>query len=708
MLAMSDDKAVSIYRELARIPSLATAQIVNTQGGSVTVSSTWSQRDLERGSVIKFTRTFLALGTEEKAFQKVLPVPDITELHEELLSSFSACGKYKAVFRQVKNKKGEEQQYLEIWTEESKVNNVNLTAIDKHGKVNTDGEFGCLNWSSDNKRLVYIAEKKKQKTASYFGRKSEQVEEETEKDPIKGEQYLFRDDWGETLVDKCFPVICTFDVATETVSVLEDVPEDLSPAQATWGPQDAGIIFSALYNEAYKLGAIYCDNRRSAIFHLSLEGKKCDLLSATDKCCRSPRCCPDQSKLVYIQNDVGGPHQHCKQLMMYDWTSQTSSVIIDIVNRAKDRNSFPGLFLVNLPLRCWAGDHQTVFLDTIWHSTQKIVSINTSTKQETLITRNETYPSWTVIDVSGNLLLVKRASPNKSGQMVICDTSQVNASGGLDWFVLSDNKMEFTDVSWKVFSLPQSDGLDVEGIMFAPTASIGQEQQPPLIVFPHGGPHSSIVASYLVMPVFLCRLNYAVICVNYRGSTGFGQDAIFSLPGKVGTQDVGDVHLMAKHALNEGYGDPKRVMVTGGSHGGFLSLHMIGQYPEFYKACAVRNPVCNIAAMLGYSDIPDWCFVEAGFEFTYNFVPTSDVYQGMLEKSPISHIQKVKAPTLFLIGKDDLRVPPKQGENFYKILRARNIRTKLLLYPENNHGLVKLEAESDCLINIYRWFEENS
>ncbi|PIK51765.1 putative acylamino-acid-releasing enzyme isoform X2 [Apostichopus japonicus] len=644
-LAMSEDKAVSIYRELARIPSLATAQIVNTQGGSVTVSSTWSQRDLERGSIIKFTRTYLAFGTEEKVFQKVLPVPDITELHEELLSSFSACGKYKAVFRQVKNKKGEEQQYLEIWTEESKVNNVNLTAIDKHGKVNTDGEFGCLNWSSDNKRLVYIAEKKKQKTASYFGRKSEQVEEETEKDPIKGEQYLFRDDWGETLVDKFFQLSARLMLPRKllvfwrmsqrifhrlrSLNLFENKYIITINRKATWGPQDAGIIFSALYNEAYKLGAIYCDNRRSAIFHLSLEGKKCDLLSATDKCCRSPRCCPDQSKLVYIQNDVGGPHQHCKQLMMYDWTSQTASVIIDIVNRSKDRNSFPGLFLVNLPLRCWAGDHQTVFLDTIWHSTQ-----------------------------------------------VICDTSQVNASGGLDWFVLSDNKMEFTDVSWKVFSLPQSDGLDVEGIMFAPTASIGQRQQPPLIVFPHGGPHSSIVASYLVMPVFLCRLNYAVICVNYRGSTGFGQDAIFSLPGKVGTQDVGDVHLMAKHALNEGYGDPKRVMVTGGSHGGFLSLHMIGQYPEFYKVCAVRNPVCNIAAMLGYSDIPDWCFVEAGFEFTYNFVPTSDVYQGMLEKSPISHIQKVKAPTLFLIGKDDLRVPPKQGENFYKILRARNIRTR--------------------------------
>ncbi|PIK56561.1 hypothetical protein BSL78_06529 [Apostichopus japonicus] len=57
---------------------------------------------------------YLALGTEEKAFQKVLPVPDITELHEELLTSFSTCGKNKAVFRQVKNKKGEEQQYLEI------------------------------------------------------------------------------------------------------------------------------------------------------------------------------------------------------------------------------------------------------------------------------------------------------------------------------------------------------------------------------------------------------------------------------------------------------------------------------------------------------------------------------------------------------------------------------------------------------------------
>lgn len=120
--------------------------------------------------------------------------------------------------------------------------------------------------------------------------------------------------------------------------------------------------------------------------------------------------------------------------------------------------------------------------------------------------------------------------------------------------------------------------------------------------------------------------------VNYRGSTGFGQDSILSLIGQIGSQDVKDVQVLAEPesgvcrwkscarfdlsvftqravltALQTDISlDSKRLAVIGGSHGGFLSCHLVGQYPEFYCACAVRNPVINAATLLGTSDIVDW------------------------------------------------------------------------------------------------------
>ncbi|XP_023253253.1 acylamino-acid-releasing enzyme-like, partial [Seriola lalandi dorsalis] len=94
--------------------------------------------------------------------------------------------------------------------------------------------------------------------------------------------------------------------------------------------------------------------------------------------------------------------------------------------------------------------------------------------------------------------------------------------------------------------------------------------------------------------------------VNYRGSTGFGQDSILSLIGQIGNQDVKDVQRAVLTVLQSDLTlDPKRLAVIGGSHGGFLSCHLVGQYPDFYRACAARNPVINAATLLGTSDIVD-------------------------------------------------------------------------------------------------------
>lgn len=708
---MTEDKAVTVYRELASIPSLLKAEIIICQDDIISVSSTWNQRDLERLTTVKFNRSYIIQQKQEtRFFDKIFPGSGATQLNEELLSSVSPCGIFKAIIRQIKNKKGEDQQYFEVWTQQSMLKSVNLTVVDKHGKVYTDGDFGCLNWSSDSKKIVYIAEKKQPKTTSYFDRKSCEGEEETKssKDcPIKGDQYLFRDDWGETLMEKCFPVVCIFDISTETVTVLEGIPEGISPAQATWRPNTDEIVFSALYHEPYKVGSIFCDNRRSAMFHYIMKDSQCELISSDENCCRSPRFSPDGSKLVYLQNKVWGPHKHCKQLILYDWTTKTTTVVVDVVGRPDTADSFPGLFVENLPVRCWATDNETVYISTTWRSTQRIVAVNVTNKSVTEISLVESYATWAVEDVKDNFLLASRSSPVKSGQLVICDLLNKKSNKEIEWFILEHNHRDFEkDFSWMIVNLPQSDGLCVEGILLK-TNNLESLPKQPLVVFSHGGPHSGFTAGYAMLCTYYVMMDMVLVCVNYRGSTGFGQDSVDILPGKVGSLDVQDVHTMAEHVLSQGYGDKRKVIATGGSHGGFLSLHMIGQYPDFYKVCAVRNPVCNLASMVGITDIPDWSCEEAGLPWDFAEVPDANTYKTMLEKSPIVHLPKVKAPTLLLIGKGDLRVPPKQGEIYYKKLRARGVTTKLLLYPENNHGLVKLEAETDCFINMHKWFVEH-
>ena len=100
--------------------------------------------------------------------------------------------------------------------------------------------------------------------------------------------------------------------------------------------------------------------------------------------------------------------------------------------------------------------------------------------------------------------------------------------------------------------------------------------------------------------------------VNYRGSTGFGARSIFSLPGNIGSNDVQDMMtaiaaVTTHHIHNESRAiDRSRMAVVGGSHGGFLAGHLIGQYPDTFKAAVLRNPVTNIPAMVSVSDIPGY------------------------------------------------------------------------------------------------------
>ena len=101
---------------------------------------------------------------------------------------------------------------------------------------------------------------------------------------------------------------------------------------------------------------------------------------------------------------------------------------------------------------------------------------------------------------------------------------------------------------------------------------------PPLVVMPHGGPHSVVTASFNPQVAYLTAAGYATLIVNYRGSSGFGADALESLPGKVGTQDVDDVVAAIDAAAR--HVDVDRIHVAGGSHGGFLA------WP---RCCATRG-----------------------------------------------------------------------------------------------------------------------
>ncbi|XP_063296776.1 acylamino-acid-releasing enzyme-like [Pelobates fuscus] len=715
---------VSLYRDLSHYPTLYSATVgpdVTTQYGGkyCNIYTEWTQRDLDRNEQVKFCRQYIVFHDNNTIVYSGA-CGNSCEIKGELLSKESLSGSLKAVLRDTTNAKGENTQFLEVWDKNCKIKSINLTSLDKHGKVYEDDQFGCLSWSHSESHLLYIAEKKRPKTESFFQIDSKNLgsgvsdgKEDDIPKPIKGDQFVFHEDWGEGLVNKSVPVLCVMDIESGNISVLDGIPEYVSPGQAFWSPDDTGVVFVGWWHSPYRLGLKHCPNRRSALFFVDLTGGKCETLSTDSASVFSPRLSPDKCRIVYLMCEQFGPHQQCCKLLMYDWYTKVTSTVVDIVPRSTE-GQFAGIYGTLLASFCWSADSQRVVLDTVQRSKQSLFVVDIINGNLTPLQSKGNYPpgSWKVLAIDRDLLVTSFSSPNHPPTIKVGFLPPSGKEDDIAWVSLKEDNSGFNiDWSFKVHQPPQEQenskypGLNFESIFLKPQ-NIPAESKIPLVVYPHGGPHSAFVSEWMLFPAMMCNMGLAVLLVNYRGSVGFGQDSILSLPKNVGEQDVNDVQFAVEQVLQEEFLDPNRVIICGGSHGGFLSCHLIGQYPGFYKACIARNPVTNLLSMFGSTDIPDWCLVESGISYSYQAAPDPSQYGEMLDKSPIRYVSQVKTPVLLMLGEDDRRVPNKQGLEYYRALKAHDVPVRLLWYPGNNHALAKVDAESDNFMNIALWIQK--
>ncbi|XP_064633594.1 acylamino-acid-releasing enzyme-like isoform X1 [Lineus longissimus] len=709
------EEVVNIYRELAKLPVPSSGSILNGKGKAVTVHSQWTQRDIERSEKVKFSRSHVVSknGDEMEVVASSFP-QDCTN---ESWNKVSPSGKLRVIMRKVPNKKGEDKQFIEIWCDNHKTKNIDVQNLDKHGKVyEPDGQFAVMEWSFSERKLLYIAERKVTKSASYFDKKTKDSDEESCKateEVTKGDEHVYREDWGEQLVGKHHPVICILDLDSEEVEILKSVPEDVSPGQATWCADDAGIVFTGWNHEPYRLGLIYCTQRRSAIYHIDLKSSACNQLNSGENAVRCPTFSSDHSILVWMETDVLGPHASENKLIMYDWNTKESSVVLDYVNSSQG-DDFPGLFTGSFPARCWSSDNKRLITHSGWRSRSEIIVINVETKKVIRLTNDALFGNWIVLDVCDDLILAHRSSPCQPHAMVLGHLPASGKETDIKWMPLESEAVVFEDIKWEVIrhQVP-SDAInpkypsviDYESILYQP-ANTSQEDKPPLVLFPHGGPHSMFTAEFMLYAAGLCKCGFAVQMVNFRGSLGFGQDNVYSLLGNVGSQDVKDCYRVLEETLETKPVNREKLCVMGGSHGGFLTAHLIGQYPDTFKAAVCRNPVINVGSMLSVTDIPDWTCTETfGVgHFDYKDSARPEDYEAMWKHSPISHCDKMKTPTMIMLGSNDLRVPPKQGLAFYKALKSRAVPVRVLMYADNSHPLNKVDTEADAFVNIVHWF----
>ncbi len=250
-------------------------------------------------------------------------------------------------------------------------------------------------------------------------------------------------------------------------------------------------------------------------------------------------------------------------------------------------------------------------------------------------------------------------------------------------------------VSWT-----SEDGATAHGVYYPPVNpnfAAPEGERPPLIVKSHGGPTSATSSSFSISAQFWTSRGFGILDVNYGGSTGYGREYRERLNGKWGIVDVQDCVTGAEMLAEQGLADPARLVIKGGSAGGFTTLAALVFTPTFSAG----------VSLYGIGDLEAMARDTHKFESRYldGLVgPYPEAKTTYVERSPIHHLDRLESAMLLLQGLEDKVVPPNQATMMADAVRAKGLPVAHVEFPNEGHGFRRAEnirAATEAELSFY-------
>ena len=247
------------------------------------------------------------------------------------------------------------------------------------------------------------------------------------------------------------------------------------------------------------------------------------------------------------------------------------------------------------------------------------------------------------------------------------------------------------------------EGLTAHAFYYPPRnreCSAPEGERPPLIVISHGGPTSAASTRFNREVQYWTTRGFAVVDVDYGGSSGYGRAYRQRLNGQWGIVDVDDCVNAARHLVREGKADPKRLSIRGRSAGGYTTLAALTFRPDVFNAGA---------SYYGVSDVEALAKDTHKFESRYldtligPYPAMQEVYRA---RSPIHVVDRLACPIILLQGLEDKVVPPNQAIAMAQAVRAKGLHVVLLLFEGEQHGFRKTDTIVECLLSELAFYGE--
>ncbi len=516
-------------------------------------------------------------------------------------------------------------------------------------------------WSPDGKRIAYVTRDEHKDKADREKKKKEKF------DAVLVEKgYLYSHLWVIELDNK------------KKKRLTEG---EFSVASPQWSPDGRWIAYTHLRSGSTESSyADISEDRNADIYVVSAAGGAPVPLTTSPGSETVPRWSPDSTEIAFLSR----PDPKA-------WAGKTDLQVMPAgggVSRNLTRD-----FPESAGEPKWTGDGRALYFITGAGAHSHVFRVPAAGGRVEQATKGDR--SYGQIDLSADRLAYLATERRKPADIWVAPISAgsarqvTHANPQIEEFALGDTEV----IRWK-----GPDNFDVEGILIKPVGSEAGKRYP-LVLQIHGGPYGKFDAGFNARAQIFAGKGYALLMPNPRGSTGYGSRFTLANLGDWGGKDFQDIMAGVDAVIARGIADPEKLVVMGGSYGGFMTFWTVTQTDRF-KAAIGHAGISDWYSFHGQSDIPGLMeYGMTGFPWT-----TTDVYR---RSSPQTYVDRVKTPLMITHGEQDRRVPIAQAEEFYRALKKRGVEVVFVRYPREGHGITEPNHQIDLVGRQLEWFDSH-
>jgi dipeptidyl aminopeptidase/acylaminoacyl peptidase len=529
-----------------------------------------------------------------------------------------------------------------------------------------------VTWSPDGKQIAFVSATPGERAAEASG------------DPMVITRYLYKPDAGEGMThfnDNQRLHIFAVDVATKQVRQLTQGNYD--EHSIDWSPDGKQLVFGS--NREPNQDEFF----NYDLFTLELADNSIRRLTATEYCEYNPLWSPDGKYIAFRSTRRGLTDRETTMEDTHAWLMNADGSNRHEIGGVVDNRQGPPQ---------WTPDGSAVYFSVQERGSNHLVRLPIAGGQ----------PEYVVMDIGA----VGSWSVGKNGAIAYAFTPPHDAAqlyykaGNTAARKLTDLNKELlagkpiADVESFTF-VSNDNRFEVEAFLTKPIGMTATSKHP-LIVEIHGGPHGQNGPAFNIKNQIYAARGYAVLNVNYRGSTGYGQkfaDAVFGdQNGNEGQDVLYGVSAAVRRYL---WIDRERMGIEGVSYGGQLTDWLITQTNEFKAAI----PTAGIANLVSYNYMTYYNQYEE-MEFG-QFLHQGNLMDVAWERSALKHVAAAHSPTLIIHGENDNDVPIGEAEQYFVALKDVGVETVFLRYPREGHGLSEVKHQIDAIDRSIAWYEKH-